>query len=411
MVHSSLISTLTSGFKTNLRMKKTVCKYAQIRSWIFVCMFIILTSACKDPFEADVKFQESNFLVVEGYINIGPGVTKIKLSRTSPLKVGGQRPELNAQIYIENGNNDLFSLSENNPGVYASDSLYLTSDQKYRIVIITADEEQYASEYVTPIQTPTIDSVSWTDTFEGVNIYVSTHDSSSSVRYFQWNYDQTWEILSRHKSYVRYEYPSLIYRSEEETESLYRCWKYASNPDMLTASTVALSESIIREKPLVFIPAFIDDRLTVRYSILVKQHALSQKEFEFLQLINKNSSNLGTFFDAQPSQVFGNIKSQTSNKQVIGFVSAYTTTSKQLIIINYDMLNWRYTQFCDIRQIPNDSLSYYSRYYTTTNMWVVGEDDQIIILGAYAATHGCVDCHSRGGTNIRPPFWPVNIIE
>ena len=75
------------------------------------------------------------------------------------------------------------------------------------------------------------------------------------------------------------------------------------------------------------------------------------------------------------------------------------------------MLNWRYTQFCDIRQIPNDSLSYYSRYYTTTNMWVVGEDDQIIILGAYAATHGCVDCHSRGGTNIRPPFWPVNIIE
>lgn len=371
--------------------------------------FILLTliTSCKESFEADTKVEEKNFLVVEGYINVGSSVTQIKLSRTAPLNEPAElRPESDAEVSIENDNHDFFSLHESEAGVYTTDSLDLPAENMYRIIIQTADQEQYASEFVTPIITPDIDSVSWTQAYEGVTVYVTTHDPRNTVLYYQWEYDETWEIHSYYKSLVKYEYPNLIYRTEEETDSLYRCWKYDSNHDLILASTETPSESIIRQKQLVFIPAYSDDRLTVRYRILVKQHALSQEEFNFVQIINKNSNSLGTFFDAQPSQVFGNILSTTSDKQVIGFVSAYTTASKQLFIINDNSLAWPYTQACEEEiQIAIDALNSYSSYYTTTRIWAEGSEENYIILGAYAATNNCVLCQERGGTNIRPLFW------
>jgi hypothetical protein len=376
------------------------------------CLLILIFGFCKDPFEADVKFKERNFLVVEGYINLGPGVTRIKLSRTGPLNEAEiLRVETGATISIENSNNQLFQLFEQETGTYTTDSLDLPVTDMYRIVISTSDEEQYVSEFVAGMQTPEIDSVTYRQAFEGVTIYVSTYDPTNSVQYYQWDYDETWEILSFYRSSVKYEHPNIIPRTPDEMESIYRCWRYETNPNMLIASTEKLSESTIKSKPLLLIRDFISDRLSVRYSILVKQHALSEKEYEFLQIIRKNSSDLGTFFDAQPTQVFGNILAQSSNKQVIGFIGAYTTASKQLFIINNDTLNWQYFQRCEKTQIPMDSLRYYASGYTPTNIWAVGSDAEFQILGAYSAPHACVDCHERGGNNVRPPFWPTNLVN
>lgn len=394
-------------FERDMKENRTL-RITRFISWTLPGLLILLLSTCKDPFEAEGKFKAYNFLVVEGCINAGPGITQIKLSRTTPLnQTATLVSETAAQVNIENGDNELFPLTERAPGIYATDSIDLPVDNTYRITIETSGGDKYTSAFVRPLVTPPIDSVSWTRNFEGVTIYVSTHDPDNIVRYYQWDYDEAWEILSYFRSTINYVHPNIVSRTEEEERAVYRCWKYSTNPETILASTETLSESIIRQKPLFLIKALIDDRLTVRYSMVVKQHALSKEEFDFLQIIRKNSNDLGTFFDAQPSQVFGNISSE-SNKTAIGFISAYTTQAKQLIIINTSSFGWRYSQTCEERKIPNDSLSFYSRYYTLTDIWAEGFDDDFKILGAYAATHVCVDCHARGGTNIRPSFWPTN---
>jgi hypothetical protein len=53
---------------------------------IALVVFCTLIS-CKDPFEPNIPFDETNFLVVEGYINVGGGITTIKLTRNLMIKI------------------------------------------------------------------------------------------------------------------------------------------------------------------------------------------------------------------------------------------------------------------------------------------------------------------------------------
>jgi Domain of unknown function (DUF4249) len=366
---------------------------------------LVLFGFCKEPFDAESNFQGGNFLVVEGYINIGFGITEIKLSRTGPLS----EPEVlniepGALVKIESGNGDEYPLHELNNGRYVSDSIDLPFEDTYRISIQTTNGELFTSEFVTPIRTPKIDSINWEQDFNGVTIYISTHDPENEVLYYQWEYDEVWEKLSNYKSFVKYIEPDFIPRTEEETEMMYRCWKYASNPEIIVSSTEALSQNSIPLKPLIVIPAYIE-KLGIRYSVLVKQHALSADAYQFFKIMEKNNNNLGTFFDAQPSQLFGNIRSESSDKPVIGFIDAYTTESQRIEIVNDRSLNWQYFQPCEELQIANDSLAVYLQFNIPTIIWTEGADEDFRILGTYAAPTLCVDCRIGGGRNVKPPFW------
>ena len=152
---------------------------------------------CKEPFDAESNFKEGKFLVVEGYINIGPGVTQIKLSRTGPLSQPDVLSiEQGANVKIESGNGNEFPLYELENGIYATDSIDLPFEDTYRIAIQTSNGDVSTSEFVSPIRTPEIDSVNWAQEFEGVTVYISTHDPENKVMYYQWEYDEAWEIQS-----------------------------------------------------------------------------------------------------------------------------------------------------------------------------------------------------------------------
>lgn len=379
------------------------------RSVIYIFfLFIILTVGCRDPFEIETGFGEGGFLVVDGYINIGEGTTTIKLSRTTPIDIQPyQIPETGAGIFIED-NQFSYPLTEEAPGTYVSEELDLPLEREYRLKIVTAEGSTYFSEYTAAVKTPPIDSVTWQQDSEGVKILVTTHDPISQTNYYQWQYEEVWEIQSSYLSFIKYENGQFINRSSQEIRDMRTCWKYVNDNVLNIASSDRLTSDAIINHTVLSIPEG-NERLGVRYSILVKQHALNKSAYDFLQILLKNNENLGTFSDPQPSQLVGNIHRQNSDEVVVGFVGAYTTETKRIFINRSDVIAWRYNPFCEesIFLFAEVDIEFYMNFYTPTRYQATLIDGQPVLTGVYATSPPCADCRINGGVNAIPPFWDI----
>jgi hypothetical protein len=105
---------------------------------LFVVLIVIggITNSCLEPFNADVPANKLNLLVVDGYINAGPGKTRITLSKISPLSFSQNIDfETDAEVSIETETDESYLLSEIGSGLYQSEELNLPTDKQYRLHI------------------------------------------------------------------------------------------------------------------------------------------------------------------------------------------------------------------------------------------------------------------------------------
>jgi hypothetical protein len=377
--------------------------YSDYKAWLF-SIAVALIPSCKDPFVPNLVFKQTNFLVIEGYINVGAdAITTIRLSRTVPVneELTGPLMEKNAVIFVEDELGNSYSLTEQSAGVYTSGVNTLPIDRKYRILISTADENEYTSEFVSPIQTPEIDSVSWAREVDGVAIDVATHDAQENTHYYQWDYEEIWEIHSVFPSFYGYSNGVLYRLDNEQILNMNVCWKRATPSNLLTRSTAALNDDAISVN-LINIPSD-DEKFSENYSVLVKQHALSREAFDYLQVMSKNTNQVGTFFDPQPAQLIGNISARNSNEPVVGYMGAYTTSEQRIYIKKGEVPDWNFSLLCqqDIFLVQRDTLEKYigSGIYTPLMYTSMTHTD------IFAGTPLCADCRKRGGNNNKPPFW------
>ncbi len=97
--------------------------------------------------------------------------------------------------------------------------------------------------------------------------------------------------------------------AKDTTTQTDSCWRTANSTNILVGSSIALSEDVISYFPIAIIPQHTE-KLSKRYSILVRQYAINAESFRYMQLIQKNTEQLGGLFDGQPSQLEGNIHDQ-----------------------------------------------------------------------------------------------------
>lgn len=376
----------------------------------FILLGLVLQT-CKDPFEATSGFKNRNFLVVEGFIQVGEGVTQIRLSRVTPLNQESELiPESEATIFIEDDQGAEYSLHNNGNGLYESDALNLNVIPDYRLRI-ELDEKIYLSAYTSPAITPPIDSVSWSlgdDDF--ITVHVNTHDPNNGTLYYKWEYEEVWEVRSTFQSEWAWENGAPRRRTSEETRSMSYCWKYDRNTDFLIASSVKLTTDAIRLFPLNKF-YITDPRLGWRYSMLVKQRALTREEFGYLQLMKKNTNDLGSFFDSQPSQQAGNIRCTTSDEPVIGYIGAYTSQSKRFFLHREVISDFPYTTPCGdpiaTVLLEDPDFVNYLQYWTPIDpvYFTPENDDELIIVGFRIGRSYCTDCRLFSGTAPKPDFW------
>jgi hypothetical protein len=377
---------------------------------------LLLAFACREKYVPKLDLPASSFLVVEGYINSGTGPTTITLSRTTKLSDTAMiQYEGKAIVRVEaKTNTPPFTLTETTKGVYTAPQRTLNPADQYRVYIKTSNGREYVSEWSSVRTTPPIDSVSWVRNANGVQIYNTTHDPSDKTRYYQFFYDETWEFQSAYRSSLTLSNSgnarSAVYRNPATGDvdtTIFKCWKHNALKGIEIISTAQLSQDVVSLKPLVLIENG-SWKLSRLYTIRVRQRALSKEAYNFTEQIKKNTEQLGSIFDAQPSDNNGNIRCITNAEEIaIGFVEVTEEREQRIWISKAQVDGWRWNPGCDpeisIKNNP-DSLN-----GVASGLYILTQPEETsptgAILRVFAAIPECVDCR-RLGTNVKPPFWP-----
>lgn len=367
-------------------------------------VLLYLVSGCKERYMPELKETNERLLVVEGIISLGPVRTQIRLSRTVPVSEKGNRvPEVNAQVSIQSNTNEVYNLVHRTGGEYESAVLNLTTDKKYKLRIISKGVE-YATDYLEAKAAPPIDDVSWEVKPNGLQFYVDTHDDTNKSKYYRWEFDDTWIFYAKYQSALIWTGNDLRLR-DQASENIYKCWGNGISNAIVLGSSVKLSQDVIHKQPLVLIPAN-SEKLTERYSINVRQYTLTKEAFDFWENLRKNTESLGSIFDAQPSQLTGNVINVKNPKEpVLGYVSVGSVQEKRIFVSKTQLPNWRVME--PFECFAPDTLTVAEkRLFADVNYIPLGEvySDSGALIGYTGTQKKCGDCTFRG-TNRRPAFW------
>jgi len=379
-------------------------KTRTIKLIIFIST-LLFSLSCKKPFEHDEISDSPTLLVVEGIINQG-GQTSILLSRS--LKLSDKsvvQMEKGAKVQVEGTNNTILALTESSAGVYTLPNTTFNSNLQYRLRIKTIGGKEYLSELMSVLTSPAIDSLNWRRERDGVGIYIDAQDKSNNTKYYQWDYTETWEQRSVEFSDYIYKDGKVQDRDPIEKAKIFTCWKNESSSNILINSTAKLSSDVVDDFPLALIPNR-SERLGVRYSMLVRQYAISREAFEYLSLMKRNSEQIGSIFDNQPSDIIGNIKCISNpNERVIGFITISQIVQRRIFINNNQVPNWNFSLTCNPLVIRNHKDSLQAAFLTGSNLITTYNSGFIGIESYNANTALCLDCRTRGGNNVKPSFW------
>lgn len=311
-------------------------------TYLAILLTLLIAAACKTPYTPAPTTAVTNYLVVEGLINISDS-TYIKLSRTVNISSSTTtKPELKATVTIESNAGNSYALTELGSGTYAAPPLNLSAANQYRLRIKTANGSQYVSDFNATMVSPPIDSVSWLATTD-LKIYVSTHDPKNATRYYRWDYTEEWEFHSNYDSYWLSDGHVISQRTQ--AQHIWECYTGDASTNITVGTSAQLSQDVINQQ-LINTIAPDAEKIGFKYSILVKQYALTQDAYNYWTLLKKNTEQLGSIFDSQPSASIGNLHCVNNPAEpVIGFVSTGSITSNRIFIAQSQLPKWVTTPF------------------------------------------------------------------
>jgi hypothetical protein len=413
--------------------------------WI-VLVLMIAGSSCKKPFAPHLNTVTTNFLAIDGPIISGDS-TFISLSRTTSLSDTTQnKAELKAVVSVEDDQNKLYPLNEKGKGLYVLGVTTFNIARKYRLDIKTNDGKVYQSDFVPLKVTPAIDSIYFHQNSEAtVLFYVNAHDGTNSTRYYRWDYKETWSYVALFKQIFQYKGGNVVPVVPDSPDDLTTCYRSAPSNQVFVGSSAKLAGDVISAQQLGGL-ANGSEKLGHIYTMQLKQYALTQDGYNYYLNLKTNTEQLGSIFDAQPSLAKGNIHCITSpNDVVIGFLSASTVATKQFNLHAndiqlrapdpYGLDEWLHTGtahrvYNAYYFAPPDTNSCHPAAISTAPYATFAlrasktfaKGDSLLFEGVpfiqndapggvgylyYYAPKNCVDCRLKGGTNIRPSYFPA----
>jgi hypothetical protein len=368
---------------------------------------IFLASGCLDPYNPSGDTQNYNYLVVDGFVNSVDGSGTVKLTRTKPLNDADPVVKVtNAQVTLEDESGSNFSFIEIEEGMYSLSGAIITPTKKYKLNITTDTNSTYQSDLVPVMDTPDIDSVTWKQLNNKIDIYTNTHNANDNTRYYRWKYIETWHYNSAFKSTVLFDGTNVVLR--DNNDDIYNCYSSYNSSDIIIHSTNKLQDNVVKE---FVVTSFSISTLKIKtkYSIEIEQQALTKQAYEYWELLKKTTENLGSLFDPQPSQVTGNIHC-TSNPQepTIGIFSIGTITKKRIFIQSNEIKYTQGTRPFDERYagcnqdtlLVEDIPTFFGGQLLTYPTY-----KGIMLIGYLKSAPSCVDCRLGGGSNVKPDFW------
>lgn len=383
-----------------------------LRNKNVLLLFIVLQlfTGCIEPYVPYLNESIVNSVVVNGEVSNQEGYQHVTVSSASAVSDPQYNPVSGCRGSIEDDRGNVFSLEEFEEGEYRVwiDHEHLAAGISYRVRIITPGGEEIVSDFDKMPECPPIDSIYYErkekvtvnteKTQLGLQFYIDLNASESDSRYFRWTVDETWEYNSGYPREHYYDGEFHDIRPSDYT--YYTCWITKPVQDIFTLTTNTLISNSYKGVRVHFVDN-TTNRLYVKYTALVRQHAISEAAYAFWEQLRINSKEQGGLYERQPSSVKGNLHNQTHPEmKVNGFFGAYSFTEKRIWVDGIRDMGVTDGYYCDAHKLGNVGWREftpedYPVYYT---IWV-GPEIRIL-------DHNCIDCRDFGGGLTKPVFWP-----
>jgi hypothetical protein len=375
---------------------------------------LLLTRGCIDPYKPEVG-EVPEMIVISGRLSTPDGQPVVEVSKSSSYNEPSYKPISNCTVVISDDKNNRFTLTEVTPGKYSCwiDWMYLTVGSSFRVEVTTPEEKQYQSDYETLLPCPPIDSIYYevkrkeTDDPDnplyGIQFYLNTDASGYDTRNFLWDLTETWEYHSEYM--VQDYYDGIIHFSSVTYDTLFYCWMGGRIYDIYTFTASDLSTGRITRYPLNYVSGR-SNRLSVKYSLLVRQHAIGENAYNFWNAAQSQSQNTGGLYETQPVSIKGNVHCISNpGETVLGYFMVSSYTEKRIFVPRkFDFPI--YTPNCSPYNLdPQDLTVFLSNFGPS--------DYPIFLLNLTEMPEGpwdyadqpCFDCTKLGGSVTKPDYW------
>lgn len=313
--------------------------------YLVVIGVLSISITCVEPYQGEIT-ANVNTLVVDAVITNELKNQEVKLTRSYGFNDLSVPLEEGAKVIVTTNTGTIYSFSEKSAGIYLSKIAFQAElNTQYQLIIETQDGETYRSSFMQlPIESTKIDAVYAArverNATEGMGIFLNSFDNSSEDKYYRHEYEETFKIIApfwspydavfviegRNTIDIR-----ILLREQEERV----CYGTNYSNNTIIKTTNGLTEDRLKDFEIQFI-----DRdnyiLSYRYSILVKQYAISPETFSFYETLKGLSQNSGSLLvQNQPGFLQGNIEADNENKNVAGFFEVSAVDSKRLFF-NYE---------------------------------------------------------------------------
>ena len=310
---------------------------------ILTLIIIFALSNCIDPYTPKLSGYES-LLVIESLLTDANTSSIVRLSRTFQEQNAIPSAVSGATVFISDDSGNNSYLTDRSGGVYNTDSTAFKGipGRTYVLHIHTKEGADYESEPCLMQAVPDIDSVYFakdqqyannqTELLDGVMVCLDSKQGDKN-QYLRWEYKEVWKFKVPYPK--TYNYILNVDNPNEPSFSPVKdvkefCWKSRKSEEILIYSDYSGLGNAIKKEPIYFIPSDKSDRLTVQYSILVKQYSISKEEFDFWNNLKKVNVAGGDIFARQPFTVISNIHNiNNENERVLGYFQVSAVKQKR----------------------------------------------------------------------------------
>lgn len=376
---------------------------------LFIAFMLLLTDSCIDPFYPGLT-ESQDLLVVNGMITDSPGEHLVEISRSSALNDPAFIPVEGCVVEVvdEQGTSVLYQ--EQSPGIYKADlgKEFLGIKKAYQVHIFTPDGDEYQSDYDSLLACPPIESIYYETEFRetsnpyvsyyGLQFYADVTGDANQAANFLWKLEETFEYHSPYVIHLIWD--GFTMSPFEPIDSLYACYITRPILETHTASTRNLSSNTLVNFPLAYVSSE-DNRFRFRYSLLAKQHSLSDRAFQYWDRLKDQHSGQGGLYEAQPHSSDGNLCNVNNPEEVVlGFFFATQVKEKRIIINRTFNFPFHTANSC-ILDTADRSWELPEKY-----LYLVSLSEKEGLEPPYGySENGCFNCELKGGTIEVPEFW------
>jgi hypothetical protein len=372
----------------------------------FILIIILIGStSCLERYWPEVnKYDE--LLVVDGMLTDKQGPYQVNLSVSSGLEELQYNPLSGATMSIGDNQGNIERLHEVKNGTYETNPGFQTvPGRQYKLVVQTPDGEVYETGFQELKEAPMVDSlyaeIEIRDTrneyqqLGGYQFYVDVNPADGKGGYYLWRMEEAYMYRSAY--FIEYIFDGEM-RRIFNTDTLYFCYAQGKRSEIYTYDTKNLQQKSIHKLPLAFV-SNETPRLSMRYSLLLKQYFIGEDAFNYWNGIEKQRGDQGALHSKQPYQIAGNLKNiNRPEEPVLGFFVVGGMWEKR-IFVNPPLGVSPFIYSCApdeeiigyLGQIPEND---YPVYFFTTESGNMA-----------SSSSACFDCTLRGGSLEKPDFW------